>query len=82
MGSVAGLLKTPILYANIILRLTHGNQVRRWRATVGFAPLAIPYGLFGIANGIEYFKTSFDFNNRRLEMLPQPHLPVTADPTP
>jgi hypothetical protein len=81
-GTVAGLVRTPILYSTIILRLTDGNQVCRWRAMVGFAQLAIPYGLFGIANGIEYFQTTFNFAQRRLEMLPQPHLPLTSDPTP
>ncbi len=82
IGAVAGLVTTPIYYARVILRLTDGADVRRWRAIVGFAQLVTPYGLFGIANGIEYFQTTFDFTRRRLEMMPQPQLPATLDSSP
>jgi hypothetical protein len=72
----------PVLFAPVILLLDDGKESCRWRAIVGFAPLKSKYGLFGIAGGLEYFRTTLDIEDRELLMMAKPSLPVTQDAVP
>lgn len=72
----------PLHFAEVILRLSDGNEVCRWRAVVGFTPTKLRFAVFGIAGGIEYFRTTFDLFNQTVEMIPLPSLPATQDPAP
>src|SRR5262249_14146196 len=72
----------PVLFAPVILRLDDGKETCRWRAVVGFAPLRSKYGLFGIAGGLQYFRTTLDVDAREFLLVPKLSLPVTQDPVP
>ena len=72
----------PVLFAPVILLLDDGKERVRWRAIVGFAPLTSKYGLFGIAGGLEYFRTTLDVEDRELLLEAKPSLPVTQDAVP
>jgi hypothetical protein len=71
-----------ILYAPVILLLTDGQETCRWRATVGFTQASLRFSLFGIAGGLEYFRTTLDVEQQEIVLLPKPSLPVTQDPVP
>jgi hypothetical protein len=73
---------STLRYARIILRLTDGLQVCRWRAVVAFAQMPPTYGLFGIAGGLEHFRTTMDFQSREMTFDPLPTLPHTTDAFP
>jgi hypothetical protein len=62
----------PVLFAPVVLTLDDGKESCRWRAVVGFAPLRSAYGLFGIAGGLEHFRTTLDGGNHSLELVPLP----------
>jgi hypothetical protein len=72
----------PVLFAPVVLTLDDGKESCRWRAVVGFAPLRSAYGLFGIAGGLEHFRTTLDGGNHSLELVPLPSLPTTQDAVP
>jgi hypothetical protein len=79
---VVGGASFPVLFAPVILLLDDGKERFRWRAVVGFAPLASQYGLFGIAGGLQYFRMTLDIEDRELLLTAKPLLPSTQDAVP
>lgn len=71
-----------LVFTPVILRLWDGHDSAWWRATVGFTRAPLRIALFGIAGGLEHFKTILTFSSRELELLPESSLPVTQDPVP
>ncbi len=72
----------PVLYAPSIMRLSDGFEVHRWRAVVAYTQAGLRFSLFGIAGGLEHFRTTLDLARREIEMVVQPSLPATQDPVP
>jgi hypothetical protein len=71
-----------LLYAPVILELMDQTEVCRWRAVVGFTHATLRFPLFGIAGGLEHYRTTLDVPDRELIMIAKPSLPVTQDPIP
>jgi hypothetical protein len=71
----------PVLYGQVILALSDSVQTVRWRATVGFVSVVLRFSLFGIASGLQFFRTTLD-SVREVELVPDPSLPITQDPRP
>jgi len=71
----------PVFYAPVILLLSDSIQTVRWRATVGFVAVVLRFSLFGIAGGLQFFRTTLD-GVRELEIIPDASLPVTQDSVP
>ncbi len=71
-----------VYYAPVILVLTDGKDTYRWRATVGFTSAFLKFPLFGIAGGLEFFRTTLDGFRKEVELIAQPHLPATQDAVP
>jgi len=62
VGTSQGVGSSPLAvrYAQVTLRLSDGNEFRTWDALVGFSPALRDRGLFGIAQGLQYFTATFD----------------------
>jgi hypothetical protein len=54
----------PVRYATVTLRLTDNVEYRCWTALVGFTTALTTRGLFGYAQGLQYFTSTF-FGDRR-----------------
>jgi hypothetical protein len=80
-GGVGG-SSAVIQYAPVILVLTDNIRTYRWRATVGFTAAPLKFPLFGIAGGLEFFRTTLDGSRKEVEIVAQPHLPATQDGVP
>jgi len=81
VGGVGG-QPAPVYYAPVILVLTDHIDTYRWRATVGFTAAFMKFPLFGIAGGLEFFRTTLDGFLREVEIIAQPNLPATQDASP
>ena len=53
MGTGVGGTPIALLYAQVILRLTDGQEHREWPAWVGFAPIQMNRALLGFAGCLE-----------------------------
>jgi hypothetical protein len=71
----------PVVYGPVILVLSDSAQTVRWRATVGFVAVELRFSLFGIAGGLQFFRTTLD-GVREVELIPDASLPMTQDPMP
>ncbi len=71
-----------LLFAPVILELSDGSETCRWRAVVAFTAVRLRLPLFGIAGGIEHFRSTVDVAAREVVMIPQPSLPATQDTFP
>jgi len=80
-SGVGGQLAT-VYYAPVILELTDLIDIYRWRATVGFTSSFMKFPLFGIAGGLEFFRTTLDGFRKEVEIVAQPNLPATQDAVP
>ncbi|MCI0459108.1 MAG: hypothetical protein L0Z62_19295 [Gemmataceae bacterium] len=73
---------SDLLYASVILELSDGKDSARWRAVVAFTKAHLRLPLFGVAGGIEHFRTILDVPKREVILDPHPTLPSTQDPVP
>src|SRR5262249_7299887 len=71
-----------LFYASVILNLDDGNETARWRAVVGFSPALSRWAVFGIAGGIEFFRTTVDVEVQQIELIANSSLPSTQDTIP
>ncbi len=71
-----------LLYAPVILLLSDRIETCRWRTVVAFTRTSLRLALFGIAGGLEFFRTTLDVGANEIIILPNPSLPATNDPTP
>ncbi len=71
----------PVLYATVILVISDSVHTVRWRGMVGFVSVPLRFPLFGIAGGLQFFRTILD-GVRELELVPDASLPVTQDAVP
>jgi hypothetical protein len=69
-----------LLYAPVILVLSDGTQTCRWRAVTAFTGTRLRFAIFGIAGGLEHFRTTLDVQSREIILLPQPSLPTATVP--
>lgn len=74
VGSSQGI---GIMYADVMLLLSDSQETARWKATVGFTTAALRFPLFGIAGGLEFFRTTLDVSNREIELVMNASLPTT-----
>ena len=79
---VGGQSPIGLLFAPVILLLQDQNEIYRWRAVVGFTKAPLRFPLFGIAGGLEHFRTTLDVRSGEIELVAQPSLPVTQALTP
>lgn len=79
---MGGVQPVRVSYAPVILVLSDRTETYRWRAVVGFTQARLRISLFGIAGGIEHFRTTLDVARREIIMTPQASLPATQDTTP
>ncbi|HJT79203.1 MAG TPA: hypothetical protein VJ739_18550 [Gemmataceae bacterium] len=79
---VGGTLPVSLWFAPVILLLSDQVETCRWRAVVAFTPTPLRFPLFGIAGGLEYFRTTLDVADREILLYAKPSLPVTQDPVP
>lgn len=81
VGAAAAL---PLAFAPVILELRDPilRQVCRWRAVVGFSRSVTRFALFGIAGGLEHFRTTLDVAAREIHLDTHPSLPATQDAVP
>jgi hypothetical protein len=66
-----------VLFAPVILTLNDGKEQCRWYAVVGFTQVPLQFGLFGIAGGLEHFRTTLDVVDQQIIIEPKPTLPAT-----
>ena len=71
-----------LYFVPVILELTDGKDTSRWRAMVGFTSAFLKFPLFGIACGLEFFRTTMDGFRKEVELIAQSHLPATQDALP
>ena len=71
-----------LYFAPVILELTDHIDTYHWRATVGFTLAFLKFPLFGIAGGLEFFRTTMDGFRKEVTLVAQPHLPATQDAFP
>jgi hypothetical protein len=45
-----------------------------------FTPTPMRFALFGIAGGLEHFRTTLDVQSREIILLPKPSLPAATVP--
>jgi hypothetical protein len=69
-----------LLYAPVILVLSDGMQTCRWRAVTAFTGSRLRFAIFGIAGGLEHFRTTLDVQSLEIILLPQPSLPTAMVP--
>jgi hypothetical protein len=69
-----------LLYAPVILVLSDGMQTCSWRAVTTFTGTRLRFAIFGIAGGLEHFRTTLDVQSREIILLPQPSLPAATVP--
>jgi hypothetical protein len=84
-GSAVGIgssRPSSILYLPVILLLSDGNETCRWRAVVGFTAARLRFPLFGIAGGLQHFRTTLDLEQDEIILLANPSLAATQDPIP
>jgi hypothetical protein len=72
----------PVWYAGVILQATDGAETWRWRATVAFTRAYLRWPLFGVAGGLEFFRTTVDWETKEMVLLAKATLPLTLDATP
>ncbi|MCC6420129.1 MAG: hypothetical protein IT429_17985 [Gemmataceae bacterium] len=73
---------SALLFAPVILELSDGTETVRWRSVVAFTPARLRLPLFGIAGGMEHFRTTVDGSTWEIVMEPLPSLPATQDSVP
>ncbi len=66
-----------IVYHPVRLELRASTNDRLvWNATVGFGPLPIRIGMFGVAGGLEFFHTSLNVIDRQVVLYPHHMMPL------
>lgn len=55
-------------YAEVELRLTDGQEYRRWQARVGFTDTPLRYALLGHAGVLQFFTAKFDGDRHEVEL--------------
>jgi predicted aspartyl protease len=82
--SVRGVARQPtqVRMVPATLYMSDGVDVVRWNATIGVTLIALPYPLFGMAGGLEHFKTTLDPEQGTVTLLPLPSLPRVPDLVP
>jgi len=75
---LGGSKPVPLLYAPTILLLADATQSCRWRAMIAFTQAPLRFAIFGIAGGLEFFRTTLDVVDREIVLLPKSSLPTTT----
>jgi hypothetical protein len=71
-----------LLFAPVILLLDDNVETCRWRAAVGFTQAPLRFPLFGIAGGLEHFRTTLDVVDREIILTAKLSVPTTMDLVP
>jgi hypothetical protein len=68
----------PLRFAKVELELLTATARCRWPAVAAFTSAQLPYPLFGMAGGLEYFDTTFRGEDERVELFPNGRFPGTV----
>jgi hypothetical protein len=68
----------PMRFANMTMEIAGVAASCRWPAVVAFSSAPIPYPLFGVAGGLEYFDATFRGDDRVIELTPNGRFPGTT----
>lgn len=67
-ASGVGMVGYPIRYAEVVLRVSAGNERREWPARVGFTTAPLKRALLGYAGFLQFFTATFDGHRERVEL--------------
>jgi hypothetical protein len=81
-ASVGSRQLVGLMYAPMVMEVRDSLQVCRWRAVVAFTAGKMLFPLFGIAGGLQYFRTTFDVDGDEIILDPKPSLPATQATVP
>ncbi len=68
MGTGVGGAAVPVRYAQVLLRLTDGQEFREWPAWVAFTPVPMVRGLLGFAGCLQFFSANFLGDREEVEL--------------
>lgn len=67
-ATLATAATVPLLYGNVVIRLTDGFEFREWPAIVGFASSQVVYPTLGFAGCLQYFWANFMGDREEVEL--------------
>jgi hypothetical protein len=67
----------PLRFSQVEMEIATATASCRWSAVVGFSSAPIPYPLFGIAGGLEFFDAAFRGLDQVVELSPNGRFPGT-----
>ena len=67
-ASGIGLVRAPVRYAELTLRITDGHEYREWPARVGFTPAALKRTLLGFAGFLQFFTAMFQGDREEFQL--------------
>jgi hypothetical protein len=68
VGTGVALGNVPLRYAQVVLRLTDGQERREWPAWVGFTPVPLPYPMLGFAGCLPFFLAEFRGDREEVQL--------------
>jgi hypothetical protein len=71
----------PMRFARVELMLSTANSNCRWPAVVAFTSAPLPYPLFGIAGGLQFFDATLRGEDHVLELVPNTSFPGAMNPS-
>jgi hypothetical protein len=66
--TTATLTNAPLRYAQVLLRVTDGQEQREWLAWVGFTPAKLQSPLLGFAGFLQFFTATFRGDREEIEL--------------
>jgi hypothetical protein len=66
--TTATLANAPVRYAQVLLRITDGQEQREWPAWVGFTPAKLQSPLLGFAGFLQFFTAVFRGDREEVEL--------------
>lgn len=67
-ASGIGLIRAPVRYAELKLRITDGQEFREWPARIGFTSAALKRPLLGFACLLQFFIARLEGDREELEL--------------
>jgi hypothetical protein len=64
----ANLMRIPVRYARVLLRITDGVEQREWPAWVGFTSALLNQPLLGFAGFLQFFTATFHGDREQVEL--------------
>jgi hypothetical protein len=67
-ATAVGGARVPVRYAQVVLRLTDGQEFREWPALVAFTPIPRSHALLGFAGCLQFFDATFRGAREEVEL--------------